>query len=79
MPVSGANSYELEVYEVDDVTGDTTTAINEILEQTTYSAVLSTGATYEWRVRGRYTDPNDAAGQYDSESRCDYRTFSTSE
>ncbi len=79
LPVSGANSYELEVYEVDDVTGDTTTAINEILEQTTYSAVLSTGTTYEWRVRGRYTDPNDADGQYDSESRCDFRTFSTSE
>lgn len=79
LPVPGANSYELEVSEVDDLTGDTTTAINEILAQTTYSAVLSTGTTYEWRVRGRYTDPNDADGQYDSESRCDFRTFSTSE
>jgi ketosteroid isomerase-like protein len=71
-PVAGANGYQLEVWVVG---GDKT--ISRVTLETTYTATLDPGTMYEWRVRARYYDPNDGA-EYDSESRSDFQTFSTS-
>jgi len=70
-PVAGANSYQLRVYEVEGPR-----VINRTTDQTTYTAALEPGKTYEWQVRARYFDPNDGA-EYDSESRSSYISFTT--
>lgn len=76
--VTYANSYMLEVYEVDTVTGNLgTKVVSEKTDQTSYTATLDSGKSYDWRVRARYNDPNDG-DLYDSESRSSFRTLSTS-
>ena len=76
--VTDANRYMLEVFEIDAVTGDlgTTIVSEDDIDQTSYTATLDSGKSYDWRVRARYYDPNDVL--YDSESRSSFRTLSTS-
>ena len=71
--VTDGNSYKLEVYEIDSGTK----VVSKTTDQTSYTATLDSGISYEWRVRARYYDPNDG-GLYDSESRSSFRTLSTS-
>jgi len=70
--VTDANSYKLEVYEIDSGTK----VVSKTTDQTSYTATLDSGISYEWRVRARYYDPNDGS-LYDSESRSSFRTLST--
>ncbi|GAG04405.1 unnamed protein product, partial [marine sediment metagenome] len=70
--VTDANSYKLEVYEIDSGTK----VVSKTTDQTSYTATLDSGISYEWRVRARYYDPNDG-DLYDSESRSSFRTLST--
>jgi hypothetical protein len=70
MPVAGANSYKLEVYD------GSTKVISSTTDQTTVNASLDPSTIYDWRVRARYVDPNDGA-EYDSESRSGYQSFTT--
>ena len=71
-PVAGANGYKLEAW---DVTTNTK-VISAETDQTTYSASLDPGTTFDWRVRARYYHPNDG-DEYDNESRSSYRSFTT--
>jgi len=77
--VLGANSYKLEVFEINEQTGKTgAKVVSHTTNKNAHKEKLEPGKKYSWRVRARYYDPNDN-DKYDNESRSPKQSFSTIE